>query len=126
MAAPDGSFVMALTVGIPDKAGPTVSTTVTMKLPSATRPPESTTVQLTVAVPSAKNEPLAGQQVGAGSGSSSASVAVAAYRTVAPPRASPSTVTSAGTTRTGAALRRTVTPKVAAARLPPASVEVDV
>ena len=65
----------SMSEGIPWSTGAVVSTTVTLKLPLALRPPPSVTEHATVVVPSGSTDPGAGEQLGVGSGSSSASVA---------------------------------------------------
>src|SRR6185295_7212196 len=90
--------------------GPVVSTTVTVKVLVPTFACASVAVHVTVAVPSAKIEPLAGVQPTA-TGPSRMSVADAVKLNGAPAALAASIVAFAGTVTTGAVVSRTVTVK---------------
>jgi hypothetical protein len=87
--------------GTPEKTGPVVSVTVTVKLPCAVFPAPSVAEQLTVVVPTGKVEPDAGLQLAA-SAPETVSFALAEYETALPEDESASTVMFAGRLRFGA------------------------
>jgi|SRR5437879_13390202 len=107
MIAPAGPVASAVTESGTIKMGGVVSTTVTLKLALALPPFSSVAVQVTSVDPGGKVEPDCGSHSIAGF-AVTISVAVAVKEAMAPEGPVASTVTEAGTVKTGGVLSVTI------------------